>query len=672
MRASRQLILESAIVAGLLILIVAGGNFAGLQVPAPWANIQNPDNMYQQSSGVSYQEIAIFYNLTLTSLGEARFANTFVISDTFGLLNIPTSVQAEALDGNQEIANINASLPLALTFFNETILNIGQKNYLNASRDVSLGCNETGFANENFTTFDGATSRALSNLGVPVSLYAIGAHLVDSEILAVTQECQRLSLEVKELIGGTDINFTISSSQPGIETGGTVMIYGTLTRDGSPLAGQFVSFYFNYTKIIGNTTTGPNGTLEVVLGIPFVYVPLGIIYAEATSNDSINFVGKYSNQLNFSILFSATQISIKDPSAYLPGDAFAVNGNLSTVSGTPLPNAPVRITFFNTSYYATTDQLGMFTYSLTVPSNASDGVWNVYAAFYASGIDGPSFNLTSIQVYHLETGISLSSDYSGYTYSGSSIVFNGRVFLPSNDTGVANATVSLSSQWGLFLTTTNSIGGFSLKIPVPIWEFASNQNLSISATPPEPYLSSASFGIDLKVFNFLWIVFPGMGIGIGLYEGKNFGLLPKIKAWARKPRFGFRKAEEPIRTVASRQELVQEPKSIDVLMQTLLLPKVERIQSKIVVAYREALTLAASNFRFEFKESSTIREIIAQVKGIAGDTGASGVELFASISLAMEDYIYAAVFDESREEEAKKSAAGLKLEWGGTAEDKKP
>ncbi len=200
----------------------------------------------------------------------------------------------------------------------------------------------------------GCTTPEFSRLGVPVSIYSGASDLVNSLITGLLNECQIRPSQLSELA-----NFTISSPQKSLETGGYVQIQGNLELNTTSIANDTVSLYLNGTAF-ATTKTNRNGSFSINSSTPFAYEPIAAIWAVASQVQSFGFHGAVSNTLYIQIIFNKTQIVIGDPPAVLPTFSFTVSGQLSTTSGTPLPNAPVRIASFGASYVVRTNASGVF------------------------------------------------------------------------------------------------------------------------------------------------------------------------------------------------------------------------------------------------------------------------------------------------------------------------
>ena len=615
-------------------MIVLGGAVTGLNVPAQWTLLQNPDNV---SANHDLGTLALYYNITLTDIGSRNFDNASLLIRTFDFVNIPTSVNQTAIVGNSQIASVNSSIPRAISEFGNASQLTASNEYVNATLFVTAGCLQASYAQGNFTQFSGGTTSRLANLDVPVGNYSIGMKSVEGEISSLLSACNNLKGQLPGQPPGQSSQLVISSPQKSISTGGPVELFGNLTKAGAGVSAQSVLFYLNGTYF-GSLLTGSDGNLHGVLTIPFVYTPVGVVNAIALKNASIGSGGGFSNDLNFTILFNATAIAVGDPPGVLPTFSFPVRGNLTTTSGVPLPGAPVKITFLGQSSMTTTDSDGVFSSRLTVPANASDGVYQVYAAFAPRGTFGPSVNFTSVQVIHIP--LHLTVGVPSLSFAGFSMPVSGTV--SANGSGLAGAAITASTPWGTYQGSSGATGNVSLQVPVPIWEFSFSIQIAVRAYPGQPYIAQASIQTKAGLFNLLFIVLPALGVGVAAYEFKSLGLL-------RRPN------KEPIAVTIAALQAKKERDSLTVL---------ERLSSQstgMLSIFYEALILAQRRFGTSFRESDTLREIAAIVE----KEHAKGGGLFSSIIRTSEDFLYAPKFDEGKVQEAEKQLAELRKEWGG-------
>jgi hypothetical protein len=627
LKRTNQLVAESAIIGSLLVLTVVGGSLVGLGRPAEWGVASNPGTV---ASTHDPNALSLYYNNTLSFLGEGQFANVSQLLRSFPFVNVSPSVNRTALLANSEMAAMNVSIGQASLNLTASEQQALAHDLVNASSLAKSGCAQAAAAKSSFNEFANSTSPALASLGVPKQPYAVGEALVRAEIDSLGSECQSLL----GLLTYSSASLTISSPQGAIATGGRVSLRADLTRQGAALPGQSVLFYLN-GSYIGRLTTVTGGVAQANLSIPYVYEPLGVVTAVVSANASIGLQRAVSNSLNFTILFTETRIAIGDPSVYLPTFSFPVHGNLTTASGAPLPGAPVAITFFNETSYATTGPAGVFTANLTVPANATDGLAYVYATFAPQGEYGPSTNFAPVEVAHLQ--LEVTFDAPKLSLAGFTTTVSGTV--TANGTAVPGAAVKVASPWGEFQTQSDGDGRYALALPVSISDFAAAQSLSLSATAAQAYIAPTQTTAGISLLNPLLIILPALGVGVTAYELDSLGLMPRPRRSSPREEPG---TGGPL-AASSEEALARAVQG-----------------SGIMLAYLQAVTLASRKLGIEFKESATMREMAGEVRRRDG----AGAVPFSDILLVTEDFLYSRKFNRMRVREAEESLTKLKRLWG--------
>jgi hypothetical protein len=636
MRRQRQLVVESAVIASVMIMLTLGGSVTTTIIPGSFLPLQNPSTVSVQ---YDLSGLARYYNTTLTEIGTGNFANASFLLDTFGFVNIPSNVNVTAQAANADLAGLNTTIPKVVGLFASARLAIKANQLINASDLVNTGCSLIPTANKSRTDFDGPQTSKFESESVPTNQYAPGQSLVSREIEALYGECSSLSAQVpgNTNTAGEPPVLTIGSTQRSIETGGQVELFGNLTKSGTGVAGQNVLFYIN-GSYFGTLATNSSGNLAGTVSIPFVYFNEAEVQALVAPNSTAGIGGAISNRIFFSILFSQTSIVIGDPPAYLPGAGFNVQGNLTTTNGVPLPDAPVTVTYLQDSVATFTDSSGTFGARFTVPDNATDGIYYVYAQFTPMGVYGPSFNFTSIEVHHLRLNLALAVP--GFSWAGFSTSISGTA--TSNGTAVANATITLHSPWGSSAAETDGQGHFDLSFPVSPLEFAFSKNITVSASPSQPYIAGSTVVAALGLFNILLAILPAVVVGVGVYEANSLGAFQGIRE-----RMGRRKDQSAT------------------LLTPLGGPGPEALRPfntgpEPLLLFGRALALASARFSLVFKPSQTIREILAEVK--AKDDGEAFVAFSKVLSVA-EDFLYGRGFDPARTGEARTALTDLEVLW---------
>ena len=634
MKRPNQLLLESAIVASLILGLTVGGAIAGLNLPSAWTDLPNPSNLPPQ---YSYESLALLYNTTLTELADQNFTSVSISLGEFSFLNYPPQLGPAMSSANSEISEMNTSIPLAISYLAlaKNLTTGGQ--IPNASSNLSLGCNEAQLANSNYGQFQGVTTPGLANNGVPVLVYSTALGLVGSQISNLLSICSSESSHLKTLQNFTTSDFTITSPQSTLETGGFVQVNGSLKFDATAVANDQISLFLNGTKF-ASAITDQNGFFSINSSTPFVYKSVAAIWAVASGSSftSPTFQGAVSNILYMKLIFNQTQISVQDPPAILPTYNFTISGRLTTSSGVSLPDAPIKIISFNEPYLLKTNTSGFFSSSLTVPPDATDGLHTIFASFASQGVFGPAVNFTTIQVIHEVPKIAINPV--SVVYSGFTREITGKVV--ANGTGVASANITLSSPWGKFLTESNATGDFNVGLTVPLSAFWPSNNIIVSMRPSQPFINVATLTSSIAVVNPLDFLFPLLVAGVLVYELRNLGLLRSRKG---------------------ADDEANEEKGVDLTVQNLMSQVDEtRLIPRLVSLYRNSLIIAATKFNLNILPSSTIREIVAQLSSSAQD---SGMREFEKISTIFEDYLYAENFEKIEISEAEDAFARLENIW---------
>ena len=625
MRRPNQLVVESAVIAAILIGITLGGSVAVNTTPHSFQILGNPDQVAKQSD---LGGLARWYNTTLTMIGGGLYANTSFMLSTFRFVNIPAGVNQTALAANQDLSLVNASVPRAAALFDQAATAIKAKEYLNASALIELGCSNASLASRSFADFTGPQTSRFGSLNVPTSQYAVGSSLAGARV----QEANQLCGSLLNQLPSPNAKLTISSRQASIETGGEVKLSGSLTLGGTGLGGQQVLFYINGSHF-GTLETGSGGKISGALKIPFLYKDVGVVQALVARNDSVFLHGASSNLLYFRILFNATRIVVGDPPSYLPTQSFKVHGNLTTISGAPLPGAPVRVAFLNESVATDTDGAGRFGATFTVPADAGDGFYNVSATFAPQGVFGPSFNFPTVEVVHIPLVLSVSPPHLSLPGFGTKLA--GRA--QANGSAVPDVNITVSTPWGTEHALTDQSGRFQVGVQVSPFEFALSRAVSVSGAPAQPYIAGKSVAISLSLFNPLLVILPIACIVLVAYEAENLGLLERGDEEEAE-------AAEPVKTAGHGGEET---------------PAGEAAEP--VALYRRALQVASLKFDLRFKGSQTIREALASV---AASSPGKGLESFSEVSMAAEDFLYSKAFEGSRVAAMRAGLAKLEDEWG--------
>ena len=603
-------------------------------IPPSFVNLQNP-NQVQPSA--SLNALAIYYNTTLGLIGSRNFANASFLLTTFRFVNIPSSVNGTAQSANTDLAMVEGASANATTIFAKAGSEVQARQYINASLLVNRGCSLAEEANRTLADFEGPQTASFGAESVPVVLYSKGSSAASAEVGSLLAACSSLSGQSGSQNGSQPPILLIGSAEKEVETGGTIELNGNLTLKGVGVSGEVVLFYVN-GSYFGSLETSMNGSVSGNLQVHYIYSHAATVQALVEANSTRGIAGAISNTLVFTILFNQTNLVIADPSAYLPGENFGVHGNLTTANGNPLSYAPVTVTFLHDSVAATTDSKGVFRAQFTVPNNATDGVYYIYARFTPKGVYGPSFNFTSIDVYHLRLTLVLSVP--GLSFAGFSTHLSGTV--SANGSSVANSSIDLVSPWGTSTAKTDSAGYFDATLPVSPLEFASSRYVTVTVIPTEPYIAASTAVVTLGLFNILVVILPVAIVGAAGYEAYSLGVFQDLKT-------RIRRRGEPKTALLG----AMNGPSIESLPWTYTGPEPLRLLGR-------ALDLASRRFSIAFRASQTIREMLALVRE---KEDSEAFVAFSRILTTAEDFLYSKRFDPSSIDNARKALASLEVLW---------
>ena len=615
MKHQTQLVIESAVIGLVLLGIVLGGSISISGLQSSFSGQNNPNVIPSQYNLTS---LALFYNQTLTQISENSFKNASASIQAASFQNYPSYIAGIADQANGELASMNYSLTSAHFDLNESNYYITTGLYTNASQSLLVACSAIRSANSTFSQFQGPITNSLGQAGVQISLYSIGASKLQSSIIIFSEECNSYSETLSQSLSQISTALKISSPQTQVLTGGLIQISGSLLRNGTGVPSENISFYANSTYF-GSVSSKSAGSFSTSLNIPYLYGSTAAIWATVGQNSTSQVLGALSNTLYLKLLYNQTIIVVGDPPTVYPTFSFTVQGHVLTKTGSPLINVAVRITSFNSNFTSKTDSSGLFTQTLTVPADATDGIHYIYASFASSGTYGPSQNFTSIEVARLPLQFSVNPFL--FAFSGTTTSVSGK--LSSNGSAVSNAIVTIETPWGNYHTQSNGQGSYDIKIPIPLFSLVTSSSITVVASPEQAYIASNSLTKTMGIFNSIGIGVPVLLAAFGIYEIRNLDLLPKRKA----------KGKETIESGNDSRTQALETEISEI--GTALFKR--KVDPKIITPYIEALALASRKFGITFAKSTTIQETIELVKS---DNKSEGSTLFSKIALMAEDYLY--------------------------------
>ncbi|MEM3857727.1 MAG: hypothetical protein QXI37_04380 [Thermoprotei archaeon] len=491
----------------LFVMLVGGG--ASLQgVPYSFHRVSNPSSQPQDYYPSSY---GAFYNQTLTLLSLQKFHEVSIQLGLTSEINYLPSITSTVQAANSEIAQMNKTIPEAQNLSKEALSYFANTSYPNSIAAANEACTYAALALESFKEFANVSTLRMEQGGVPVQLYSKAENKVGSLVLQTYDTCLSVTNQIQSALNSEaeGFSFVIGSPERSFETGGPLSVYGSLTEHGAGVEGVPVEFYLNGLQV-GSATTGRGGGLNLTLRAPYIYSsPVNLsAYAERVQG----FPGMVSNTLTLYVNYTSTRIVLADPPSVLPGFSFPLEGVLESAHG-PIPYAPVNVSAFGLWRIVRTDSTGRFGLNLTVPENASNGVHEVHVRFAPEGVLGPSFNVTSVNVYRLPVQLTVSV---GRAVAGLPDTVSGTVHVNGSPRPLA-FTVYVETPWETYVLHTTPNGDFSASVPVPLGYFSSAQ-LNVKAVANQSFTSPASSSLKLGVLNPLPYVAAAALALLAIYE----------------------------------------------------------------------------------------------------------------------------------------------------------
>ncbi|MGB9896043.1 MAG: hypothetical protein ACPLN2_09125, partial [Thermoproteota archaeon] len=217
------------------------------------------------------------------------------------------------------------------------------------------------------------------------------------------------------------------------------------------------------------------------------YVSKLQIYAEYIPkySDAGMFTYAKSDTIYVNVTFVTPKVHVMVyPSKVKPMDNFSIF--VKTI-----PYLKLSVFFFNSTINGYTDANGLFVFTnLTVPSNVSEGYYNISVKTFPNGIIGPSSNSSKIVVYRLNPEVKI--DFPSITLSG----------LPLQLKVFTNATsLFLISSDDINITYVNEGLNVTNDVVVPIGYLGEYIKFSIKLSPKEPWVRNWQTIVQVKVIN---------------------------------------------------------------------------------------------------------------------------------------------------------------------------
>ncbi len=260
-----------------------------------------------------------------------------------------------------------------------------------------------------------------------------------------------------------------------VENGGTLQGDLRLTDAGGGALEEPVTFTWNGapTAITQRATTDRSGHLNLTsLHVPISARQPGRYILSARFDSTDANLTSVAREFAIDVRSpTAIQAALSAPGGTV-GDLVSVAGTLSTaevtlvdgsvVSGTPVPNAPVRILLGGLDQTATTDATGRFNLSFPIPGSLSAGPQSVQARFAGDAVSSPSEIDLPLAVKRTSEIVDLTSLTGPRSLD---TTLRGRLVDNEGD-GILGQVVATGEKGRLGFAQTDDSGAFAIAVPL--------------------------------------------------------------------------------------------------------------------------------------------------------------------------------------------------------------
>lgn len=479
-----------------------------------------------------------------------------------------------------------------------------------AVRDASVSLWK---ANQTASQAKSASSELASRLGLGALRGAMAP--LDQRIEQLSEDLSACKAELERAESGELIktSITISLDRNEAWVGSVVTAYGTLTTEGGdPLPGTV------YVAVHGwgvhAAAAGEDGSYSLSFEVPYAYNDTIRVYAYFAPDGRL-LAGSKSQEALLNLLWIRPEFTLSlNTTKVMPGQSLLVSGVIALgemqQDVRPLVQEPiqVRVYAFGSYYYCSFQpsgpQGGIFSTAVVVPRGAKDGNHTVIAEVVPSGVVGPEFSESVIEVYRQPTYLTL--EVPAAALSGSSATVSGRLTSPSGE-GIDGATVRISAGGESYTTVTGGGGIFTLSLPLGISIPTGEIEVEAVAVPGEAHYSPSSARSGFYAVN--------LSLPLVLAGGFAFFYMAVVRGAVPKP------ARAPGAASAARAA-----------------PSVSgMLASPVIAAYRRASAAVGGILGRAIGKSETLREFLRRSEGRIGEAS----EPFSALTTMAEEELYA-------------------------------
>ncbi len=445
---------------------------------------------------------------------------------------------------------------------------------------------------------------------------------------------KKYETQIQEELISTELTLGVTPTSASV--GDSIVAWGILTGEGTPLANRRLTIFLNNKTI--TISTPLDGSYVTTTNIPYEYanqMTLTTVYTPSGA-DIGTYLDSKSPTVTVNTSYYTTSLEVSAPATGHPGLPIIIEGKVSSPGG-----AVDRIlkVFLNTIELASKTVQNQYTFEVILPAKVSLGDQSLNVVVSPQKRYSGTSKSVAINISKLP--IEVDTRLPSIIILPKSIQISGRVYHHLEP--LTNANINLTFKEFSTTVKTSTDGRFTATIEAPIdLSLVDTQELGITIKPVEPYYQT--FQLTRRIFTInpasLGIIFIGL-VSVGLLAtGRGITTLVR------------RRRDTVTPEAESRQPITATPSTKPIYEFT-------GIKGQILLAYMDGLGAIERVTGISMAPHITLREFLQMVTPFL----TKAIKSFTELTTMTEIALYSAhELDEDMATLAKELAAAIKKE----------
>ncbi len=405
---------------------------------------------------------------------------------------------------------------------------------------------------------------------------------------------EELRSEAKEQRSLTPTYLTLACNTTEAFVGSAISLNGTLSDElGQSLPNREIKVYVD-NQLIGKTVTGPDGSYELTVIVPYIYkdvVPLKAVFVPVGEDRDV-FAGSAA-QTYLHLLFYRTSVIISIAGDAHPGMPLTVNGTINVENHTQPGTRPVIISLDDQVVYEGLSEAdGRFRAEIRLANDTAEGTHRLVVRVPPNRTFSGAVSAMEILVTRIPINVTVRAP--AVTLAPCKLSIRGSV---SSELGaVVGASVVVVVDGRTVETNSSANGEFEASINLSLSPFLlKREKIVVHVAPKEPWLSPryVSRGVvEVNTFSVGLLSASAVMLGLTLYTRLRPPITPE------KPKEGARLPEE-----AEEEETVV----------TRVERRLEGVRAQLLDTYFSCVRLLSERLGVSMGSSTTLREFLSDV-----------------------------------------------------------